>query len=230
MPSRIANASPILALLLLFLSFVFYFALIKHCSPEPVQQVEPKNGQQQPSDLYKVKHNLSGSDYYLDVEITKIDFKEHFGAYEDKEDKYTAPKPISGMEVSIWFKMTNPYPKQLIIPVPEYFYLTSESFSEKTMTPYSKLCSCSQSWGHIFTADGEELSKSIKNIDHAYRFPLNLNESKEFKVVMKYAIPFFIPTVNFRGFSVGSKEKAKTQTFNIDTRTGKIYDKYSIAR
>lgn len=174
----------------------------------------------------KFKHNLPLSNYYYDIEITKVDCKKVKNAFEVTTNKYSAPRFIDGIIISIKYKMTNPYDNEMIVPIPDYYYITSSFFNAGTeSTTFHRTCQCYIDNGTTLTYKGEEMYQIYdRRIDNRYCLTFKPKETKEFKVVFDDVRPETIENITFIGFNEnnGGTTNAIEKGVNINLKTKKI--------
>lgn len=155
------------------------------------------------TDLSKLRHNIRLSNYYYPIEISKIDFKRVKNAFTTKAEKYTVSKTLDGLKLIVTFKMTNPYNKEMVVPIPDYFYITADNLSSYTPDyTYSKSCRCDIDNGSTLTYKGKELENIYdERIESDYCLKFKSNEVKEFKVSFDNEVADNIIKLNFIGFA-----------------------------
>lgn len=179
------------------------------CSSEPEQvknetltppiKVEPK-------DFYSFKHLLPESNYFYNIEITEIDFITHKDAFSIAQNKYDVSSKTDGLTLKLKYKMTNPYNKVMLIPFPDYFYVTSEEFEGLEHFEYFKNCRCySNSMTSIKNSEGKEIYDFTTNqndgISRQNIIEFKPNETQEFTITFTEPFPNTIKSITFVGFN-----------------------------
>lgn len=152
-----------------------------------------------------LKYPLSGSDYVYNVEITSIETKIAKGTFTTKKDDYSVPQDADGYYLKIKFSLTNPYEQEMMVPIPNYFYISStnkEFFSGSTT--YSKSCSCQiNNSTDVFNDKGKELWQfSEGKCGHSsYCVHFKPKETKNY--ILKFNDPIFgeVKRLWFWGFN-----------------------------
>lgn len=166
-------------------------------------EVVPLN--QEPIDLSVFDYILPKSDYVFKIKVTDIDTTLVKDAFTLKADEYSAPEKVDGYYLSIRFSMTNPYGKEMMAPVPDYFYISSlkedEWFTESTT--YHRGCKCEiDNQTDITTDQGEELYNVSEGKcgydDYCLRY--QSGETKEF--ILNFTSPIYgkVKNLIFWGF------------------------------
>lgn len=94
-------------------------------------------------DYSKFLYPLLNSDYVFQIEINGIDTKVKRDAFTHQDDQYSPKQKVDGYILKVKYKMTNPYDKVIMAPVPTYFYigrLDKKYFSASTT--YNRECQC----------------------------------------------------------------------------------------
>jgi hypothetical protein len=94
-------------------------------------------------DYSKFSYSLLNSNYVFQIEISGIETKIKKEAFVHKEDQYSPKVKVDGYILKVKYKMTNPYDKVIMVPVPTYYYigtLNKKYFS--AFTTYSRDCQC----------------------------------------------------------------------------------------
>jgi hypothetical protein len=164
-----------------------------------------------------IKHNIPNSFYYYDVEITKVETVKIKNALKRQKEKFDVPVEIDGINLIVFYTIKNPYNKEMLVPVPDYFYITSDTFNESTEnTIYHRSCKCYIDNSTTITYNGKELYEVCdKKEEDSYFFKFKPMESKEFKVFFYNPIPFDIPSFTFMGF-MGKSSKDTEGTYSIE--------------
>lgn len=90
-----------------------------------------------------IYYHLRESEYVIKMQISGLQKTVIEDAFSIKADAYSVPVKKKGYLLDINFVIKNPYDKELIIPIPSYFALTTENdstFANKTI--FSKSCMC----------------------------------------------------------------------------------------
>lgn len=174
----------------------------------------------------KFKHNLPNSDFYYDIEISKIEFINIKDAFQRTEGQYSVPKLIDGIKLYVIYKMTNPYDKEMLVPIPDYYYITSSIFNAETKnTTFHRGCQCYIDNSATLTYKDKELYDIYEQkIDNHYCLIFKPNETKEFKVLFNDPKPFDTPDFTFVGFDEnnGGTVNAVEIGVQINTKSKKI--------
>lgn len=185
--------------------------LIWGCSDNSVSEkqniVEEKRGLEyvikSPEELPKLNHNLSHSNYFYPIEISNIDFEMVKNAFTIKEEQYSVSKPIDGLNLIVKYKMTNPYDKEMVVPIPDYFYITADDIQSNTTNSfYSKGDRCYMIGGAELTYKGKKLYEIYdERIENGYGLKFKPKESKEFKITFDHPINCNMSKLALIGFS-----------------------------
>lgn len=181
-------------------------------------------GQSEPIDYSLIDYKLPQSDYSYKVKITGIDTKSVKDAFTTKADDYSVPEKVDGYLLGITFSMTNPYDKEMMAPVPSYYYITSgndEWFSASTTR--HKDCHCDIDNSTKVTNDaGKELYEIAEGkcgySDYCIRF--QPKETKNFKINFTDPIISRVKTIAFWGFD----RKWKNPDYTRDQDCGLMLD------
>ena len=107
-------------------------------------------------------------------------------AFSIKEDDYSVPVKKDGYLLTLNFRINNPYEKELMIPIPNYFSVsngTDNFFSEKPI--FSKSCYCHIiGTSEITNLDGKKLYEISDGEcgNTRYCMIFKSNETKEFTI------------------------------------------------
>jgi hypothetical protein len=161
--------------------------------------------------LEELNYNLPQSNYTYKVKITAIRTKIKKNAYSTKTDEYAIPQSVDGYYLTIDFSIRNPYDKEMLAPIPEYFYIASpkkEFFTASTT--YSKRCSCDLDNGTKLTTDkGKELWEindgRCGNNNYCIKF--KPNEVKNFSLRFDDPIIITVKELIFCGFDLKWEDK-----------------------
>ena len=74
-------------------------------------------------DYSKFLYPLLNSDYVFQIEINGIDTKVKRDAFTHQDDQYSPKQKVDGYILKVKYKMTNPYDKVIMAPVPTYYYI-----------------------------------------------------------------------------------------------------------
>ena len=182
----------------------------------------------EPVDYSEFDYTLPQSNYTYKIKITDIETKISKYAFTTKTDQYSVPKEVDGYFLTIKFAITNPYNKEMMVPVPNYYYITSaneEWFSSSTTEHRECHCQISIST-KITNLKGKEfwqVSEGRCGYDD-YCFKFLPNETKEFKI--NFTDPIFgeVRKIAFNGFGLKwnnpsyTKEQDKGLIIDIDKK------------
>lgn len=179
------------------------------CSSEPEQvksETIAPSTKVEPKDFYTFKHLLPESDYSYNIEITEIDFKTHKDAFSITKDKYDVPTKTDGLTLTLKYKMTNPYSKTMLVPFPDYFYVTSEEFNGLEHFEYFKGCRCySNSMTEIKNSKGKDIydftTDQNDGISRQRIIEFKPNETQEFTITFTEPFPNSVKSITFIGFN-----------------------------
>ncbi len=181
-----------------------------------------------PVDYSDFDYTLPQSNYSYKIKITDIETKITKEAFTTKTDEYSVPKKVDGYFLTIKFAITNPYDKEMMVPVPDYYYITSangEWFSSSTTNHRECHCQIDNST-KVTNFKGKELwqiSEERCGYDD-YCFKFLPNETKEFKI--NFTDPIFgeVKKIAFNGFGLKwsnpsyTKEQDKGLIIDIDNK------------
>ncbi|WP_075604061.1 hypothetical protein [Saccharicrinis aurantiacus] len=152
-----------------------------------------------------IKYHLKDSEYIIKMRVSGLVKTNVKKAFSIKADTYSVPEKKDGYMLTVQFEVANPYEKELMIPIPDYFGLTTnndKSFAKKTV--YSKSCA-----RHIINTTNitddlnqrlYELTKEKCNNKYCILFkPL---ESKQFRIHFDEAIIESESIVALLGFNL----------------------------
>lgn len=192
------------------------------------EKIEPKS----PENHNQFTYKLPGSEYFYAVNILKIETEIVQGAFTITEDQYSVKEKADGFLLDVHLEITNPYSKTMMLPIPDYYYITSlngEWFSSSTTRHRSCQCYIDNSL-RVKTEDGKELF-SIANgkcgtDDWCVEFAGN--EKKVF--IIDFKDPFYTQSgkIAFSGFDFlkyGKGKRDEALIIDIETRqvVGKKY-------
>ena len=172
-----------------------------------------------PTDYSSFDYMLPQSNYSYKVKITAIETKIAKNAFITKVDEYSVPKKVDGYYLTIKFSLTNPYDKEMMAPVPDYFYISSynkEWFSASTT--FHRDCQCYIDNSTKLTTDkGIELYNISEGKcgydDYCLRY--KPNETKKF--IINFTDPVFgeVRKLVFCGFDRKWKNLENTRDRDI---------------
>ncbi len=181
-----------------------------------------------PVDYSEFDYALPQSNYTYKIKITDIETKISKDAFTTKADEYSVPENVDGYFLTIKFAMTNPYDKEMMAPVPDYYYITSangEWFSSSTTNHRECHCQIENST-KVTNLKGKELWQISEGRcgynDHCFKFLPN--ETKEFKI--SFTDPIFgeVKKIAFNGFGLKwnnpsyTREQDKGLIIDIDNK------------
>lgn len=167
----------------------------------------------------EIEYNLPNSNYSYVVYIDTITTKVAKNAFETKDDEYSVPRKVDGYYLTVQIAITNPYDKEMMAPVPDYYYITTpvkKYFSASTTRHRNCACEINNST-KMFTEKGVELWKIVNGKcggEPCVKF--NANETKRFKILFSDPIYGEVRELVFWGFN----KKLKKQGTNRDRDIG----------
>lgn len=138
-----------------------------------------------------ISYHLKDSDYVIRMRLSGMNSKKVEKAFSIKEDEYSMPIKKDGYQLELNFRINNPYEKELMIPIPNYFSISNSKdkfFSEKPL--FSKSCYCDIiGSSEITNLDGKKLYQISDGECGNTRYCLIFkpNETKEF--IIKFDQP-----------------------------------------
>jgi hypothetical protein len=173
-----------------------------------------------PIDYSSFDYKLPQSNYSYKVKITGIETKVVKDAFTTKADDYSIPKKVDGYYLTIKFSLTNPYDREMMAPVPDYFYISSYNKKEwfSGSTTYHRDCQCDIDNSTKVTTDkGVELYNVSEGKcgydDYCLRY--KPNETKDF--IINFTDPVFgeVRKLVFCGFDRKWKNPENTRDRDI---------------
>lgn len=156
-------------------------------------------------DFTKINYKIS-KDIIYGIKITKIKTKTVPNSFEVRETDYSIPEKVNGYLLSIHYEMTNPYDKEMIVPISNYADITSldvDKFTKSTIQ--SRSCNCQIDNGTTITnQNGKELYQITDGKcgqSSNYCMVFKPNETKEF-------------IINFNNPIISSSKKLALISFN----------------
>lgn len=163
--------------------------------------------QKEPVNYNELDYSLPQSGYHVKIKITSISTKISKKAFITRADQYSVPEKADGYFLILTFSITSPYDHELMVPVPDYFYITSENgewFSASTT--WHKQCHCEiDNSTDVMTLQGKrlyEISEEKCGYDN-YCVKFKAQETKEFKIKFTDAILGSVRKLVFNGFNIG---------------------------
>ena len=181
-----------------------------------------------PIDYSEIEYTLPKSNYIYKIKIIEIETKIQKDAFITKEDEYSVPEKVDGYYLTLKIAMTNPYEKEMMVPIPDYYYITSENgewFSPSTTN--HKECHCKiDNSTNITNAKGKELYEISEGKCGYSNFCLKFNpkETKEFNI--EFTDPIFgkVRKIAFNGFRMKwnnpsyTREQDKALIIDVDNK------------
>lgn len=182
-------------------------------------------------DYSNIKYSFPNSNYVYDVKITDINSKLIKEEFESKADQYAIAEKVDGYILSITLEFTNPYEKEMMAPIPNYYAITSldkQYFSGSTT--YSRSCGCnidnSTKVADIKGRELRELSEGKCGFGSDYCIKFKAKETK--KVIITFTDPIIVTQkkIVLIAFSQKYKEEGSTRDrdigFVLNVETGKV--------
>lgn len=173
-----------------------------------------------PTDYSSFDYKLPQSNYFYKVKITAVETKVVKDAFITKVDEYSIPKKVDGYYLTIKFSLTNPYDKEMMAPVPDYFYISSYNNKEwfSASTTFHRDCQCYiDNSTKLTTEKGVELYNISEGKcgDDDYCLRYKPNETKKF--IVNFTDPVFgeVKKLVFYGFDRKSKNYENTRDKDI---------------
>lgn len=161
------------------------------------------------SDYSSFDYKLTNSNYIFKIKISNIEILQVKNVFEVKTDQYSIPIKKDGYSISIKYLITNPYFKEMNIPIPEHYEITSlndEDFSTNSNPGqrYDRSCECRKDISNsIIDNQGRELweisNKACGFSDKCILF--KPNETKVFTIIFDNPIMSNINQLVFIGFN-----------------------------
>jgi hypothetical protein len=159
-----------------------------------------------PDDYSLFDYTLPQSNYTYKIKIIYIETEISKEAFTTKADEYSIPKKVDGYFLTIKFAITNPYDKEMMAPVPDYYYITSangEWFSSSTTNHRKCHCQINNS-SKVTDLNGKELWQTSEGRcgydDYCFKF--SPYETKEFKISFKDPLFGEVKKIAFNGFGL----------------------------
>jgi len=157
-----------------------------------------------PTDYSKFSYPLLNSDYVFQIEISGIETEIKKDAFTHQDDQYSSKEKVDGYILKIRYKMTNPYDKVMMAPVPTYYYVgTLDRTYFSASTTYDRDCQCDIDNSIDFTDTKGENIYSLSDGKCGYDEPcvrFEPNETKEFIVTFTDPIYSGVKQLIFAGF------------------------------
>jgi hypothetical protein len=185
---------------------------LKHAVPEKSRNFD------------EVDYQLPQSGYTVKIKITKINTKVSKHVFSTKAEQYAVAKKVDGYFLAVRFMVTNPYDHEMMIPVPDYFYITAEN-SEwfSSSTTYHKQCHCDiDNSTEVLTANGKNLYQVSEGrcVYNNYCIKFKAKESKEFKINFTDPILGSVKKLAFNGFDI----RWNNPNYTVEQDKGLIID------
>lgn len=175
-----------------------------------------------------IEHNLDESDKYYKIEFSKIESKIVKNAFLRKKEQFGLTEKVDGIKLTVYYKMTNPYPIEMEVPIPDYYYTQSDNKGYNFET-YSRGCSC-------YIDNSTELSYQGKSLPVSEFDPISgrkkilvfkPNETKELKVAFTDNMNKDLEIFNFYGFRNSSKPSSVKyyEGFAINIKSKNVIEK-----
>ncbi len=181
----------------------------KEVPPPPIVKAEP-------TDFSKIAYELPKSTFVYDVKIEDIQTTIVKKVFTAETEEYEIPKDKEdGYLLTIKYSITNPYNKEMMAPIPDYYWISSangEFFS--SLTTGHRDCECQIANQHeLTTLDNIEVSKLAEGTcgfgDYCLRF--KPNETKIFLVKFRNPIHWKIKELMFHSFGLKSQGERFTR-------------------
>ncbi len=206
-----------------YLKIVSCFLLVTTCVTNEKEKMTTENNEvvdkpkvkSEPTDFSKISYKLPKSNYVYNVQIEDIQTTIVKEVFTIKREEYEIAKKEDGYLLTIKYSMTNPYAKEMMAPVPDYYWISSNS-SEffSTLTTGSRDCECQIANQEELTTENNikvsELSDgSCGSSKYCLRF--NPNETKIFLVKFRNPIYWKVKELMFHSFGLKSQGKRFTR-------------------
>lgn len=231
----------LIALILILIFFIWWIL-----SPNEKEELQKKEEIQQSEldktkkkseeninniDYSNIKYTFPNSQYTFDVKITNIKSKLKKNEFESKDDEYSVAKKVDGYILSISLEFSNPYEKEMMAPIPNYYAITSldkQYFSGSTTN--SRSCGCNiDNSTEIKDSKGRDLwsiAEGKCGIGNEYCIKFKPKETKS--IIITFTDPIIITQkkIVFIAFSGTYKEVGSTRDRDIglvlNVETGKV--------
>ncbi|WP_281233822.1 hypothetical protein [Flavobacterium gelatinilyticum] len=182
-------------------------------------------------DYSNIKYSLPNSNYVYDVKIAGIKSNLIKDEFESKADEYSIAEKVDGYILSITLEFTNPYEKEMMAPIPNYYAITSldkQYFSGSTT--YSRSCGCNiDNSTKVEDIKGMELWKLAEGkcgLGSNYCLRFKSGETK--KILITFSDPIIITQkkIVFLAFNQKYKKEGSARDrdigFVLNVDTGKV--------
>ena len=172
-----------------------------------------------PVDYSKFSYQLLNSDYVFQIEISGIDTKIKKDAFTHQDDQYSPKQKVDGYILKVKYKMTNPYDKVIMAPVPHYYYIgTLDNSFFSASTTRHRDCSCAiDNSADLTDIKGKDIY-SLSDGRCGYDDPcvkFEPNETKEFIVTFTDPIYKDAKQLIFSGFHRQGQSSNSTRKRDI---------------
>ncbi len=126
---------------------LIFVLLISACTEEPKSN-QTTDGHLVSKDTTPIDYNrfsypLLNSSYVFQIEISGIETEVKKDAFVHQEDQYSPKQKVDGYILKVKFRMTNPYDKVIMAPVPTYYYIgTLDKKYFSASTTFHRDCQC----------------------------------------------------------------------------------------
>lgn len=162
-------------------------------NPEPPKKEIKDTIESKPIDYSVFEYPLLGSDYAYKVKITSIDTKIAKAAFTTKKDDYSVPEKADGYYLNVKFALTNPYEQEMMVPIPDYFYIssTNNDFFAGSTT-FHRGCECKIDISTaVFNDKGKELWQFSEGKCGGSSYCVKFNPKETKNYTIKFTDPIF---------------------------------------
>lgn len=223
----------VLIIIFLIIIFSLFPSKNKDTMVNTVTEIKDKRGRIESDstiDYSIMNYNLPDSEYIYKIRISKIETDIQKDVFETKEDNYSIPVKVDGYLLSLTVEITNPYDKQMMVPIPYYYKITSindEYFTNSLIYDTTYNCKVETS-SKIKDNKGKELWKN--NIGKCDGYGVNScvifnpNETRSFIISFTEPIIFSSTELIFIDFTVipDFKKGLRPKGIIIDTNKKKV--------
>lgn len=163
---------------------------------------------EEPRDYSEIDYKLPKSNYTYKIKIVGIETILVEDAFTTKADEYSIPTKESGYLLSIKYTMTNPYEKEMMALVPEYYWISSNNGQFFTASTAShRDCQCEIDNQTTNTNEkGMELSKLTEgSCGYGYCLKFMSKETKTFIIKFDDPIYWKVNEIMFHSFGLKSQ-------------------------
>ena len=181
-------------------------------------------------DYSSFKYTFPNSQYTFDVKISNVKSKIKKNEFQSKSDEYSVAKKVDGYILSFNIIFTNPYEKEMMAPIPNYYAITAldkQYFSGSTA--YSRSCGCNIDNSTDVT---DEKGKNLWAISEGkcgsgdYCIKFNPKEKKIFTITYSDPIIITQKKIVLIAFNKSYREAGNTRDrdigFILNVETGKV--------